>query len=391
MDNFSFYIPTRFEFGRGAELKAGEMIRSLGGTKVLVHYGSGSAVKSGLIGRVLAALDAANLTHVELGGALPNPRDDLVYEGIRLGRSFSADFILAVGGGSAIDSGKAIAAGIPYEGDFWDFFSGKAVPEAAVKLGAVLTMAASGSESSNSCVITQQSTLTKRGLNVELNRPQFALMNPELTYTLPPYQTACGVTDIMSHVLERYFTNTQDVDVTDRLCEALLLTVIRAAKQALKSPSDYDARAQLMWAGTLAHNNTCGVGRVGDWASHQIEQVLSGVYDVAHGAGLAVVLPAWMRYTLPHDPNRFALLASRVWGCSLDINHPERTALEGIERFEDFLRSIGMPSTLKDLGAKEEDIPMLARRTRRGPDGMTGNFMKLDTPEIEAILKIANR
>ena len=236
MDNFSFYIPTRFEFGRGAELKVGEMIRALGGTRVLVHYGSGSAVKSGLIGRVLGSLDAAGLQHVELGGALPNPRDDKVYEGIQLGRSFSADFILAVGGGSAIDSCKAIAAGIPYEGDFWDFFSGAAVPQKVVKLGVVLTMAAAGSESSNSCVIMQKATLTKRGLNVELNRPQFALMNPELTYTLPPYQTACGATDIMAHVLERYFTNTTDVDVTDRLCEALLLTVIRAAKQALKSP-----------------------------------------------------------------------------------------------------------------------------------------------------------
>jgi alcohol dehydrogenase YqhD (iron-dependent ADH family) len=391
MDNFSFYIPTRFEFGRGAELKAGEMIRSLGGTRVLVHYGSGSAVKSGLIGRVLESLDAATLPHVELGGALPNPRDDKVYEGIQLGRSFSADFILAVGGGSAIDSCKAIAAGIPYAGDFWDFFSGAAVPQKAVKLGVVLTMAAAGSESSNSCVIMQKTTLTKRGLNVELNRPQFALMNPELTYTLPPYQTACGATDIMAHVLERYFTNTVDVDVTDRLCEALLLTVIRAAKQAMKSPEDYDARAQLMWAGTLAHNNTCGVGRVGDWASHQIEHELSALYDVAHGAGLAVVLPAWMRYTLPHDPNRFAQLASRVWGCSLDLNHPERTALEGVERFEDFLRSIGMPVTLKELGAKGEDIPFLAGKTRRGPDGKTGNFVKLDTPDIEAILKIADR
>jgi alcohol dehydrogenase YqhD (iron-dependent ADH family) len=280
---------------------------------------------------------------------------------------------------------------MPYEGDFWDFFTGKTVPQAAVKLGVVLTMAAAGSESSNSCVIMQKSTLTKRGLNVELNRPQFALMNPELTYTLPPYQTACGATDIMAHILERYFTNTEDVDVTDRLCEALLLTVIRAAKQALKSPGDYDARAQLMWAGTLAHNNTCGVGRVGDWASHQIEHELSGLYDVAHGAGLAVVLPAWMRYTLPHDPVRFAQLASRVWGVSLDLQYPERTALEGIERFEDFLRGIGMPVTLRELGAKAEDIPFLAGKTRRGPDGKTGNFVKLDTEDIEAILRIASR
>ena len=391
MDNFSFYIPTRFEFGAGAEQKAGEMIRSLGGTKVLVHYGSGSAVKSGLIGRVTESLDAAGLAHTLLGGALPNPRDDKVYEGIELGRKFGADFILAVGGGSAIDSAKAIAAGIPYEGDFWDFFSGKALPQKAVPLGTVLTLAAAGSESSNSCVIMRKETLTKRGLNVELNRPQFALMNPALTYTLPAYQTACGATDIMAHILERYFTNTTDVDVTDRLAEGLMLTVIHAIRQALKKPDDYDARAQLMWAGTLAHNNTVGVGRVGDWASHQIEHELSGLYDVAHGAGLAVVLPAWMRFTLPHNPARFAQLATRVWGASMDFDHPERTALEGIERFETFLRSIGMPVTLTELGAKREDIAFLAQKTKRGPDGKTGNFVKLDTPDIEAILRIADR
>ncbi len=391
MDNFSFYIPTQFEFGLDAERKAGEMIRALGKRRVLVHYGGGSVVRSGLLSRVLESLDEAGLTHTQLGGALPNPRDDKVYEGIELGRSFGADFVLAVGGGSAIDSAKAIALGIPYEGDFWDFFEDKAIPQDAVPLGAILTLAAAGSESSNSCVITQKKTLSKRGLNVELNRPKFALMNPALTYTLPPYQTGCGATDIMAHILERYFTNTKDVDVTDRLCEALLLTVIRAAKRAMQKPDDYDARAQLMWAGTLAHNNTCGVGRVGDWASHQIEHELSALYDVAHGAGLAVVLPAWMRYALPHDPNRFAQLAVRVWGCSLDFDHPEHTALEGIERFEDFLRGIGMPITLSELGAKSQDIPALARKTKRGPDGKTGNFIKLDTPEIEAILNIADR
>lgn len=391
MDDFSFYIPTRFEFGRGVEEKAGQMIASLGGKRALVHYGGGSVVKSGLLSRVLRSLDEAGVEHVELGGALPNPRDDKVYEGIALGREFKADFILAVGGGSAIDSAKAIATGIPYEGDFWDFFSGKALPEKAVPLGVILTLAAAGSESSNSCVIMQKSTLTKRGLNHELNRPQFALMNPELTFTLPPYQTACGATDIMAHILERYFTNTTDVDVTDRLCEALLLTVIPAVKRALRNPEDYDARAQLMWAGTLAHNNTCGVGRTGDWASHQIEHELSGLYDVAHGAGLAVVFPAWMRFTMSHDVNRFAQLAVRVWGAEMDFQHPERTALEGIERFEQFLLDIGMPVTLKELGADPKDIPFLAQKTRRGPDGKTGNFVKLDTPEIEAILRIADR
>jgi alcohol dehydrogenase YqhD (iron-dependent ADH family) len=391
MDNFSFHIPTRFEFGLDAELKAGEMIRMLGGTRVLVHYGGGSVVRSGLLKRVLDSLSSAGLAFTQLGGALPNPRDDKVYEGIDLGRTFKADFVLAVGGGSAIDSAKAIALGIPYSGDFWDFFSKKIEPEKVLPFGAILTLAAAGSESSNSCVIMQKSTLTKRGLTTELNRPLFALMNPALTYTLPAYHTACGATDIMAHIFERYFTNTPDVDVTDRLCEALLLTVTRAVRRALEKPDDYDSRAQLMWAGTLAHNNTAGVGRVGDWASHQIEHELSALYDVAHGAGLAVVLPAWMRFVLEHDPNRFAQLAVRVWGCSMDFADPARTALEGIERFEAFLKSIGMPITLGELGAKTEDIPALARKTRRGPDGKTGQFVKLDTPEIEAILRIADR
>ena len=390
MLNFDFYNRTRLIFGRDAQHQVGAALAPIA-KKVLLHYGGGSIKKSGLYDEVVKSLSDAGIQWVELSGVKPNPRLSLVHEGVKLCRSEQVDLILAVGGGSAIDSAKAISNGIPYDGDFWDFFAGTAVPEKAVKLGVVLTLAAAGSESSNSCVIMQKSTLTKRGLNVELNRPQFALMNPELTFSLPPYQTACGATDIMAHILERYFTNTPDVDVTDRLCEALLLTVIRAAKQALKTPDDYDARAQLMWAGTLAHNNTCGVGRVGDWASHQIEHELSGLYDVAHGAGLAVVLPAWMRYALPHDPARFAQLASRVWGVSLDLTHPERAALEGIERFENFLSSIGMPITLRELGAKAEDIPFLAGKTRRGPDGKTGNFVKLDTPEIEAILRIADR
>ena len=391
MLDFSFYLPTRFEFGRGAECKAGELIAQLGGRRALVHYGGGSVEKSGLLDRVLGTLAAAGVEYRALGGALPNPRDDKVYEGIDLGRSFGADFVLALGGGSAIDSAKAIALGIPYEGDFWDFFCGKALPSAHLPVGVVLTLAAAGSESSNSCVIMQKETLTKRGLNVEMNRPVFALMNPELTYTLPAYQTACGATDIMAHVLERYFTNEREVDVTDRLCEGLLLSVIRAAPIAIARPDDYDARAQLMWASTLAHNNTCGVGREGDWASHQIEHELSARYDVAHGAGLAVVMPAWMRFSLAHDPMRFAQLAVRVWGCQMDFARPEATALEGIERYERFLQDIGMPITLKQLGARSEDIPALAAKVRRGPDGKTGFFTKLDTPEIEEILRLADR
>ena len=391
MDNFSFYLPTRFEFGRGAEMKAGEMIKALGGTRVLIHFGGGSALRSGLIDRVEKSIVDAGLYAVRLGGVQPNPRDEKVYEGIELVRKEKLDFIVAVGGGSSIDSSKAIGSGSCYDGDFWDFFSGKASPKKTLPVGVVLTIAAAGSESSNSCVIMQKATKIKRGLNTELQRPVFALMNPELTMTLPPYQTACGATDILAHIIERYFTNTEDVDVTDRLCEGLMLTVIRAARIAMEKPDDYDARAQLMWAGTLAHNNTCGVGRAGDWSSHQIEHELSGLYDVAHGAGLAVVLPAWMRYVYRHDVTRFAQFATRVMGVQMEYDHPERTALRGIEAFEHFLRDISMPLTLKELGAKTSDIRFLAEHTKRANGTYCGFFVPLDTQAIEDILKIADR
>ena len=327
MINFEHHLPTRFVFGRGVENKTGEYVRALGATKVLIHYGGGSAVRSGLIDRVKKALDAENIGYVELGGVQPNPRDTMVYKGIALARREGVDFVLAVGGGSSIDSSKAIAHGLQYDGDFWDFFCGKAKPEKTTPLGVVLTMSAAGSESSNSCVITQESTKTKRGLRSELNRPRFAAMNPELAMTLPPYQIACGATDILAHIMERYFTCETEVDLTDRLCEGAMQAIIRAAKIAVKTPDSYDAQAQLMWGSTIAHNETLGVGRVSDFGSHQIEHELSALYDVPHGAGLAVVFPAWMRYQLSKNPMRFAQFAVRVYGCSMDFEHPERTAL----------------------------------------------------------------
>ena len=391
MLNFQFCAPTDFHFGRGAENLAGSVIAGMGKKKALVHYGGGSAIRSGLMDRVLASLDGAGIGHVELGGVQPNPRASLVREGIRLARAEGVDIILAVGGGSVIDSCKAIALGVPYDGDFWDFFCGRAKPVVNLPVGVVLTLAAAGSEGSNSCVITNEDGNFKRGVNVEMNRPKFALMNPELTMTLPPYQTACGATDMMAHVLERYFTNEPGVDLTDRLCEAVLSAVIDAAPVAMKDPTNYDARAQLMWASTLAHNNSVGVGREGDWASHQIEHELSGLYDVAHGAGLAVVLPAWMRYQLDHDPARFAQLAVRVWGCDMDFHHPERTGLQGIERFEQFLRDLGMPLTLRELGARGEDIPAIAAKVKRTNGDCVGFFRPLDTAAIEAVLRIADR
>ena len=386
MLNFNYYSPTEFVFGRGAEERAGEMIRKRDGTKVLVHFGGGSAIRSGLMDRVTASLDAAGLPYITLGGVQPNPRSSLVYRGIELARAEGVDFILAVGGGSVIDSSKAIALGVPYDGDFWDFFCGKAKPERALGVGVVLTLAAAGSEGSKSCVITQEDGGFKRGCGNELNRPKFALMNPEVTYTLPAYQTACGATDMMAHILERYFTNEKGVDLTDRLCEAVLSAVIKAAPVAIAEPDNYEARAQLMWASTLAHNDSCGLGREGDWASHQIEHELSARYDVAHGAGLAVVFPAWMRYQLDHDPMRFAQLAVRVWGCDMDFEHPEKTGLEGIERYEQFLKSIGMPTRLGELHVDPADIPAMAEKCKRNNAGKLGFFRPLDTGDIAKIL-----
>ncbi len=393
MLDFMHYLPTRFVFGRSAEDKAGEMVRTCGGTRVLVHFGGGSAVKSGLLDRITASLEAAGLEYITLGGAQPNPVASKVYEGIDIIRKNNLDFVLGVGGGSTLDSAKAMALGAVYDGDFWDFFSGKALPKAHLPMGAVIPLAASGSESSNSAVIMKDETMEKRGLNVEFNRPVFALMNPERTFTLPPYQTACGATDIMAHVLERYFTNETCVDLTDRMCEAVLNAVIAAAHKAMKDPCDYDARAQLMWAGTIAHNDTVGVGRLGDWASHRIEHELSAKYGVAHGAGLAVVFPAWMRYhlNLKHDVARFARLAVNVFGCEMNFANPEATALEGVERFEAFLTSIGMPVTFRQMGGDPADIPALAESTKKDAQGLVGNFTRLDTAAVETILRLSDR
>ena len=387
MNNFNFYSPTYFEFGRNTEEKAGKLIKRFGGKKTLVHYGSGSVVRSGLLGRVLASLDAEGILHVELGGAMPNPRSSLVYEGIELCRKEKVDFILAVGGGSAIDSAKAIAIGVPYEGDFWDFYTGQKIEE-ALPVATILTLAAAGSEASASSVITHENGMVKRGTLSDKIRPVFSILNPELTKTLPAFQTACGATDMFAHVLERYFTNTKDVEITDRLCEGIMLTIINEAPKAIAYPENYEARANLMWAGMVAHNDICGVGRVQDWGSHQLEHELSALYDVAHGAGLAVMFPAWMKFTMKHDVMRFAQLAVRVFGCQMDFQNPERTASEGIERFESFLRSIGMPVRFKELGAKREDIPTLIEMLKMDKRGV-GNFVKLSAEDVEGIYMLA--
>ncbi len=388
MNNFTFYSPTYFVFGKDKENEAGNYVKRFGGSKVLIHYGGGSVVRSGLLERVKISLEKASIPYVELGGVKPNPRSGLVYEGIELCRKEKADFILAVGGGSTIDSSKAIAAGAVYDGDFWDFYQGKEVTE-ALPVGTILTIAAAGSEGSPNSVITKEDGMFKRGAGGEAIRPVFSILNPALTQTLPEYQTACGATDIMAHVFERYFTNTKDVEITDRLCEAVLLTMIKEVPQAISEPENYEARANIMWAGMVAHNNLCGVGRDQDWASHDMEHELSAVYDCAHGAGLAVVFPAWMTYVYRHDINRFADLAVRVWGCDMDNRNPENTALAGIEELRKFLKSIGMPLTLKELGASEKDIEKMAETACYG-DGGSGTIGSFVPLQKEDVIKIYN-
>ncbi len=387
MNNFNFYSPTEFVFGKGRAAEAGHFVKKYGGTKVLIHFGGGSAVRSGLIDTVKKSLGEAGIPCCELGGVKPNPRDTLVYKGIELCRAEGVDFILAVGGGSVIDSAKAIAIGVPYDGDFWDMYSGRRT-EKALPVAAVLTIAAAGSEGSGDSVITKEDGMLKRGTGSDLLRPRFSIMDPSLTQTLPAYQTACGATDIMAHVFERYFTNTKEVEITDRLCEAVLLTMIMETPRVIADPNNYEARANIMWAGTVAHTNLCGVGREQDWNSHGLEHELSGLYDVAHGAGLAVIMPAWMEYVHKQDMMRFCQMATRVFGCQMNFGDPEATALEGIRRFREFLKSIGMPISFEELGAREEDIPLLVEKFGIG-DGTTGGFMKLNKDDITKIYKLA--
>ncbi|MBQ9542983.1 iron-containing alcohol dehydrogenase [Ruminococcus sp.] len=387
MNDFNFYSPTEFVFGRGRECETGRYIKKYGGSRVLIHFGGGSAVKSGLLDKVKKSLEEEGVAYFELGGVKPNPRDTLVYEGIELCRREGIDFILAVGGGSVIDSAKGIAAGVVYEGDFWDFYCGKKVGK-ALPVGVVVTISAAGSEGSGDSVITKEDGMLKRATGSDALRPRFSVLDPELTMTLPAYQTACGAADIMAHVFERYFTNTKEVEITDRLCEAVLMTMLRETPRVIADPKNYDARANIMWAGMVAHNNIVGVGREQDWNSHGLEHELSGLYDCAHGAGLAVIMPAWMEFVCKHDVMRFCQMATRVFGVDMDFTDPEKTAREGIRRFRTFLHSIGMPINFAELGAKEEDIPVLVEKLGVG-DGRTGGFVHLSSEDAAEIYRIA--
>lgn len=381
MNNFTFYSPTYFVFGKGTEETAGQYVKKFGGNKVLVHYGGGSVVRSGLLDRVKTSLKVEGIEFVELGGVKPNPKSGLVYEGIELCRKENVDFVLAVGGGSAIDSAKAIALGVPYEGDFWDFFEGKTVTE-ALPVGTVLTIAATGSEGSTDSVVTHEEGMYKRCADGDVLRPKFSILNPELTMTLPPYQTASGITDIMAHCMERLFSHTKDVEVTDRLLEAILLTMIKEGKRVMEDPNNYEARANIMWAGMIAHNNVTGVGRDQDWGTHHMENELSTSYGCSHGAGLAILFPSWMEYAMKQDVNRFVQFAVRVWGCQMNFENPEVTAREGIAAFKEFVKSIGMPTTISEIGGKAEDIPALTKSMfHKSPNH--GSFLKL-TEDIAA-------
>jgi len=386
MENFRFSMPTQIIFGKDSEKETGAEVAKIA-KRVLFHFGSGSIKKNGVYDRVVSSLKRSQIEYVELGGVQPNPRLSLVNEGIRLCREHKLDAVLAVGGGSVIDSAKAIGVGVPYQGDVWDFFTGKAEPTSTIPVGVVLTIPAAGSESSKSSVITKEEGSFKRALDIDLIKPVFAIMNPEATFTLPPYQTACGAADIMAHILERYFTNAKDVDFTDRLCEATLKTIIHNVPIVMREPNNYAKRAEIMWAGAIAHNDLLSTGRIGDWASHQIEHELSALYDVTHGAGLAVVFPAWMKFTLKHDLNRYVQFAVRVWDVEQDFSDPQSTALEGIRRLEQFWTSIGLPIRMKDLPIPTDKIDEMAERAVS--HGRVGSFVEIKKADATAILKLA--
>ncbi|MDR3373370.1 MAG: iron-containing alcohol dehydrogenase [Ancalomicrobiaceae bacterium] len=388
MDNFEHRIPTKIIFGKGTENAVGAEVAKHA-KRILLHFGGGSVRTTGLLDRVTASLKAAGVDWVELGGVKPNPRLSLVHEGVRLCKEHRLELVLAVGGGSVIDSSKAIAMGALIDNDVWDFYLGKGAPIAALPVATILTIPAAGSEMSTGTVITKEEGDLKRAVNSELIYPVFSILNPELCFTLPRFQIACGAMDIMAHLMERYFTNVKHVGFTDRLLEATMKTIIAEAPKVMANPKNYDAWAEFMWAGTIAHNNLLNTGRVGDWASHAIEHEISGIYDVAHGAGLAVVFPAWMRYTLRHDVERFVQWAVRVWNVELDVFDPEATARKGIERMEAFYKGLGLAVTLDGLGVAADRIEEMADKCTDGDTQQVGNFVMLGKSDVAAILRLA--
>ena len=394
MKDFNFYAPTRVVFGHESEAKLPELIKQYGGTKVLIHYGGGSARRSGLLDKVEKMLTEAGIDFVELGGVVPNPLLSKVKEGVDLCCREGVDFILAVGGGSVIDSSKAIGYGVPYEGDVWDFWDGKAVPQACLPIGVMLTIPAAGSEMSSSCVITNDEGMLKRGVNSDLCRCKFAIMNPERTYTLPPYQTAAGATDIMMHTMERYFSKYEDAMLTDAIAEALLRTVKDAVFEVLKNPEDYRNRAAIMWASSLSHNDLTECGTEKDFACHKLEHELSGLFGVTHGAGLAAIWGSWARYVMDKHLNRFVQFAVNVMGVRNDFTDPRNTALKGIEATERFFRAIGMPTNIPNLIGREatdEEINEMVRKCSRDGKMKIGAMEVLIPVDMLKIYRSANK
>ena len=388
MNNFRFWSPTEFVFGKNTISNTAQLIKKYGGTKVLIHYGGQSAIKSGLLEAIENNLQNEFVDYVKLGGVVPNPVDTKVREGIELCRKEKVNFILAVGGGSVIDSAKAIAMGVPYAGDFWNFFEYTVSLNKAIPVATILTIPAAGSEGSPNTVITKTDGLLKRGFGSPLLRPLFSIMDPELTYSLPANQTAYGIADMMAHVMERYFTQTSGVEVTDRMCEGLLRAIIKEAPIVVGEPRNYDARANVMWAGTMAHNGVCGVGREEDWATHGLEHELSAHFDIPHGAGLAVMFPAWMKYVYASGIDRFVQFAVRVWGIE-DNGDKKETALKGIQALKDFFSSIHLPVNLSELGIKVSDIDLFIETLKINSGGQLGNFQKLDMEDCRRIYEIA--
>ena len=391
MENFNYYTPTKVVFGRGTEEQVGELVREQECKKVLVHYGSGSVKRSGLLDRIYSSLDAAGIEYLSLGGVVPNPRLSLVYEGIRICEEEGVDFILAVGGGSVIDSAKAIGYGVANEGDVWDFYEKKRQAKACLPIGVVLTISAAGSEMSDSSVITNEDGWLKRGYSSDLGRARFAVMDPELTMTLPKYQTASGCTDIMMHTMERYFNQVENMELTDGISEHLIRTVMKNARILMEHPDDYNARAEVMWAGSLSHNGLTGCGTDGgDWASHQLEHELGGMFDVAHGAGLAAVWGSWARYVVDARPERFAQFAVNVMGVEKGTDEME-TALRGIEAMEDFYRSVEMPVNIRELGVDPTDDQLreMAEKCSHFRKRTIGCVKKLDVDDMYRIYKNA--
>ena len=389
MQNFDYYAPTRVAFGKNAEARTGELVKAQKCKKVLVHYGGHSAKASGLLDRIFRSLTEEGISYMELGGVVPNPRLSLVYQGIELCKKEGVDFVLAVGGGSAIDSAKAICYGLANPFDIWDLYAGKVKPQACAPLGVVLTIAAAGSEMSNSSVITNEDGWLKRGHNNDLSRPKFAIMNPELTYTLPQYQTMSGCVDILMHTLERYFTTGETMGMTDRIAEQLLRTVMENALILMKDPGNYKARAEVMWAGSLSHNGLTGLGASGDWVSHKLEHELGGLFDVAHGAGLSAVWGSWARYTFEIKPERFQQFAVRVMDV-IDTGDAKATALKGIEALEAFFRSIEMPTSIRELGYEvtDEQIREMSHKCNQSFGTLYG-FRAIDEEDLVNIYTMA--